>query len=71
MEEIELSKKLAMKISKINQVRGCLSIFNIFNLEKKSYFDILDYQNDNKIFKMLLNTYFNQEMKKDFVRIES
>ena len=58
MDEIELSKKLAMKINKINQVRGCLSIFNI-----------LKYQDDNHIFKLLLNTYFSQSMKKDYVKI--
>lgn len=69
MDEIELCKKLAMKINKINQVRGCLNIFNIFNCEKESYFNILKYQEDNHIFKLLLNTYFNQGMKKDYVRI--
>ncbi len=69
MDEIELSKKLAMKINKINQVRGCLSIFNIFNCEKESYFNILKYQDDNHIFKLLLNTYFSQSMKKDYVKI--
>lgn len=58
-----------MKINKINQVRGCLNIFNIFNCEKESYFNILKYQEDNHIFKLLLNTYFNLGIKKDYVRI--
>ena len=71
MEEIELNKKLAMKINKVNQVRGCLNIFNIFNCEKESYYNILAYQENNEIFKILLNTYFAGTMKRDVIRIET
>lgn len=69
MEEVELSKKLAMKINKICQVRNCLNILNNFNCEKKSYFDILRYEEGHKIFKLLLDRFFNREMKKDYVKI--
>ena len=47
MEEIELSKNLGMKLNKIIQVRKCLGIFNVFNCEKESYYNILRYQENN------------------------
>ena len=70
MEEIELSKDLGMKMNKIIQIRRCLGILNVFNCEKITYYDMLEYQRNNKIFKILLEKYFNQEHKRDSVRIE-
>lgn len=31
---------------------------------------MLEYQKDNEIFQILLERYFQQQLKKDFVRIE-
>ena len=70
MEEIELSRDIGMKMNKIIQVRRCLGILNVFNCEKITYYDMLEYQRNNKIFKILLEKYFNQECKRDSVRIE-
>ena len=70
MEEIELSINLAMKVNKIMQVRRCLGILNVFHCEKFTYFDMLNYQKDNQIFKILLDRYFTQQIKRESVRIE-
>ena len=70
MEEIELSINLAMKLNKIMQVRRCLGILNVFHCEKFTYFDMLNYQKDNQIFKILLDRYFTQQIKRESVRIE-
>ena len=43
---------------------------NVFNCEKLTYSEMLKFQTDNKIFKILLEKYFNQEIKRDSVRIE-
>lgn len=54
MEDIELSQPLGMKMNKIIQIRRCLGILNVFNCEKLTYYDMLKYQENNKIFKLLL-----------------
>jgi hypothetical protein len=64
MEEIELSKPLGMKVNKIMQVRRCLGILNVFHCEKFTYFDMLAYQKNNEIFKILLDRYFTQQVKR-------
>jgi len=60
MEEIELTKPLGIKLNKIIQIRRCLGILNVFNCEKLTYSEMLKFQTDNKIFKILLEKYFNQ-----------
>lgn len=61
MEEIELTKPLGIKLNKIIQIsRNCLGILNVFNCEKLTYSEMLKFQTDNKIFKILLEKYFNQ-----------
>ena len=70
MEEIELTKPLGIKLNKIIQIRRCLGILNVFNCEKLTYSEMLKFQTDNKIFKILLEKYFNQEIKRNSVRIE-
>jgi hypothetical protein len=70
MEEIELSKQLGIKFNKIMQVRRCLGILNVFHCEKFTYFDMLNYQKNNEIFKILLDRYFTQQIKRETVRIE-
>lgn len=70
MEEIEMSIGLGMKINKIMQIRRCVGIFNIFHCEKFTYLDMLNYQQNNQIFKILLERYFTQQLKRDSVRIE-
>lgn len=69
MEEIELSKALGMKINKIMQIRRCLGILNIFHCEKMTYYAMLAAQQGNEIFKILLDRYFNQQLKRESVRI--
>jgi hypothetical protein len=58
-----------MKINKIMQIRKCLGILNVFHCEKFTYYNMLEYQKDNEIFQILLERYFQQQLKKDFVRI--
>jgi len=54
MQDIELRKKLAMKINKIYKIRQCFNVFVIFNCEKETYFTILKYEDNNEIFRILL-----------------
>lgn len=61
---------MGIKLNKIISIRRCLGILNIFNCEKLTYFEMLDFQRNNRIFKILLEKYFNQEIKRDSVRIE-
>ena len=70
MEEIELSMPLGMKINKIIQIRKCLGILNIFHCEKMTYLEMLEKQQNNEIFKILLDRYFTQQLKRDSVRLE-
>lgn len=65
-----MSIGLAMKVNKIMQVRRCLGILNVFHCEKFTYFDMLNYQKNNEIFKILLDRYFTQQIKRESVRIE-
>lgn len=69
MEEIELSRPLGMKLNKIMQIRRCLGILNVFHCEKFTYFQMLAYQKNNEIFKILLDRYFTQQIKRESVRI--
>lgn len=57
-------------MNKVIQIRRCLGILNVFNCEKLTYYEMLKYQENNKIFKIILEKYFNQEIKRDTVRIE-
>ncbi len=43
MQEVELTKRLTLKISKIYKVRQCFHVFVIFNCEKESFYSILKY----------------------------
>lgn len=61
---------MAIKINKIQKIRQCLGVFVVFNLEKESYFNILKYEEGNQIFRMLLERYFNGELKENTVRID-
>ena len=70
MEEIELTKPLGIKLNKIIQISKCLGVLDVFNCENLTYSEMLKFQTDNKIFKILLEKYFNQEIKRNSVRIE-
>lgn len=59
-----------MKLNKIMQIRRCLGILNVFHCEKFTYFQMLAYQKNNEIFKILLDRYFTQQIKRESVRIE-
>lgn len=52
------------------QIRRCIGIFNVFHCEKFTYLEMLSYQQNNQIFKILLERYFTQQLKRDSVRIE-
>lgn len=58
-----MCKQLALKAHKIMQIREALNIFIVFNCGEKTYFEVLDLQRDNQIFKLLMNIYFEQEMR--------
>ena len=58
IENVALSKNLALKINRIKQLKRCLGIFKTFGLEKYTYEELLALEEDNKIFKVLMDKFF-------------
>ena len=59
IESVALSKNLALKINLIKQLKRCQEIFRCFGLEKKTYEELLSMEENNQVFKLLLDKFFD------------
>lgn len=59
IENVALSWNLALKINRIKQLKHCIEIFKAFGLEKMTYEELLSLEDDNKIFKTLMDKFFS------------